>query len=159
LGRTRILDHAVLDAKAAGWAVLRARPTPATARASSMAESLGNQLVQALGNHALEVARTMGFYATLFDLTGVSAGRAAADDEGAVLPRLTDFVDGAAGTRQQEAFVRWLFEVSRTHPVFIAVDDAHRFPEGPTALLAAFADDARARRLMMLLSAESSAVS
>ena len=148
LGRTRVLDHAVLDAKAAGWAVLRARPTFANAQGASLAESLGNQLVQAVGNAALDVARNMGLYSTLFDSAAPSPSTASGDDGSVVLPRLAPFPDGPQGARQQEAFVRWLLEVARTVAVMVVVDDVHRFADGPTTLLSTFADDAEARKLM-----------
>src|SRR5262249_36461111 len=159
-GRTRVLDHAVLEAKAAGWAVLRARPTFANAQGASLAESLGNQLVHALGNTALDVARTMGLYSTLFDLEAPPSSSAVIRGaESVVLPRLATFAEGPLGARQQEAFVRWLLEVARTIPVLVVVDDVHRFADGPTTLLSTFADDAGTRKLMMLVSAESGAVS
>jgi hypothetical protein len=156
LGRTRLLDHAVLEAKASGATVLRARPTFANVNGSSMAESLSTQLLQALGNGALEVAHKMGLYSTLFEL-GEAAPRPECDAEIVILPRLKRLEDGTAGARQQEAFVRWFLEVTRRHPVFVVVDDAHRFGDGPTAFLATLADDAPARKLMLLLSAESGA--
>lgn len=157
LGRTRLLDAAVLEAKITGFTVLRARPTAASAHGSSTAESLGNQLVQAAPNTALDVARTMGLYSTLFDLAEPSASSADANDTAVVLPRLKSFADGSSGTRQQEAFVRWLVEVARSTPVIVVVDDVHRFAEGATALFSTLADDAGSRRLMLLLSAESGA--
>ncbi len=151
LGRTRVLEHSVLEAKAAGATVLRVRPTFTNVNGSSVAESLGTQLVQALGNPALEAAQAMGLYSTLFEL-GEAPGL-----EGVIRPRLQAFDDSAAGARQQEAFVRWFLQVSRRHPVLVVVDDVHRFGDGPTALLATLADDAPARKLMLLLTAESGA--
>ncbi|HEX4474840.1 MAG TPA: serine/threonine-protein kinase [Polyangiaceae bacterium] len=157
LGRTRVLEHCILEAKASGATVLRARPTSANANGSSFAESLGSQLLQALGNGALEAAHGIGLYSTLFEFGEPVSTHSPEADGAAVLPRLQAFGDGAAGARQQEAFVKWFLAVTTQYPVIVVMDDVHRFGEGPTALLATLADDAPERQLMMLLAAESGA--
>lgn len=155
LGRTRVLDQAVFEAKAAGATVLRSRATFATADGASMVEAFGDQLMQALPDAALKTAAASDLYTTLFDIEEKSAVRATEFDEPSHLPHLKRIPKDAAGAAtQQTGVVRWLLEVSREHPLMIAVDDAHRLGDGPAAMLAAFASEAHERRLMVLATAD-----
>lgn len=154
LGRTRVLDQAVFEAKAAGATVLRSRATFATADGASMIEAFGDQLMQALPDDALKIAGASDLYTTLFEIAEESAVRATGFDEASQLPRVKRIPKGPDAAKQQAALLEWLLEVGRKHPVVVAVDDAHRLGDGPTAMLAALANEARGRRLLVLVTRE-----
>jgi len=154
LGRTRVLDQAVFEAKAGGATVLRARATFASTDGSSMAEALGDQLMQALPDVAVKIAAESDAYAKLFEIDERSAVRAAAGGASPIprLKRLPE--DDAAAAKHRATIVRWILDVSRVRPLMVAVDDVHRMGDGPAATLAAFAGEARQRMLMVLATAE-----
>jgi tetratricopeptide (TPR) repeat protein len=155
LGRTRVLDQAVFEAKAAGATVLRARATSASTDGSAMAKALGEQLMQALPELAIQVAARSDAYATLFDMDERSAVRATDTNIASPVPRLTEVPgDGAAAAKHTATIVGWILEVSRVRPLIVVVDDVHRMGEGPASLLAAFADKVSQRCLMVVATAE-----
>ena len=63
--------------------------------------------------------------------------------------------DGAA---QRNAMRRSLRRIARERPLVVLVDDAERSDDASTALLAALADEARGRRVLLLASADADAL-
>jgi tetratricopeptide (TPR) repeat protein len=154
LGRTRVLDQAVFEAKTAGATVLRARATFANTDGASMLETLAEQMNQALPEVAMKIAQGSNLYATLFEIAHESLETPV--QEGAPhVPRLKRLPrDPAAAATHQAAIVRWLLDVGRRHPLVVAVDDVHRLEDGPAATLAALANEAPKRKLLVLATAE-----
>jgi hypothetical protein len=155
LGRTRVLDQAVFEAKATGATVLRARATYASTDGSAMVQALGEQLLQALPDVGVNVAAGTDAYATLFEIDERSAVRATESQGASPVPRLTQIPEGATrAAKHTAAVLKWILEASRVRPLMIAVDDAHRMAEGPASTLAAFAGEAHGRKLLVLATAE-----
>ncbi|HEY6558526.1 MAG TPA: protein kinase [Polyangiaceae bacterium] len=158
LGRTRVLDQAVFEAKAQGATVVRARASFATTGSRSLVEALGEQLLQALPELAVKVAAENDLYSTLFEIDERSAAAGVTNVErSSPLPRLRRVTEGvAAAAKSRATIVRWILEVSRRRPLLVAVDDVHRI-EDAAATLTTFVDQAPQRMLLVLATAETEA--
>ncbi|HKU43311.1 MAG TPA: protein kinase [Polyangiales bacterium] len=141
LGRSRLLDACVLDAKTLGAFVLRATASGAS-EPFSVARALIEQILPATPHAGLLEA-----YPEVF--------APAAEDTLAPRVELKPLAaQGADAERVQQALLRFLLTVSRGQPLLIAVDDVQRSDAASAALLAALIDKRRRGNLAVLLTAE-----
>jgi serine/threonine-protein kinase len=105
VGRTRLLEACVLEAKMSAATILRASAATARKEEFAVAESLAEQLIGALRDPALAVA-----------------------------PSSPVFDKAAERLQRQKAFSEWLLRVSQLQPLLIAVDDVHEIDEPSAAL-------------------------
>ena len=127
LGRSRVLDAAVLAAKLRGVSVASASADAASDEDFAVARRLCEQLLEV----APDAAKAE--YARLSDLTGPVPARAPL----------------------QAALSRWLLELAKVQPIAIAVDDIQRCDDPSAALLAQCAAQSDGLRLILLFSMES----
>jgi hypothetical protein len=153
LGRSRMLDACVLEAKTLGASVLRARGSALATADLAAAQVLAQALLEAWPKAALRAAQTADVFTTLFEPI---ADPAAADlSVSASAPQLRNF--GAAGadrTALQSALLRWFLDVSDRHPLLLAVDDVQRIDDASIGLLAALASRARNGHLLLITTVE-----
>jgi tRNA A-37 threonylcarbamoyl transferase component Bud32 len=148
VGRSRLLDTCILDAKLAGATVLRADATDAQSGEYGVVRVLARQMLEIWPEAALEVA------ASSLDLLGH------------VVPELL----AAAGSTQlqsfddqdllraalQPALRRWFLGVARTRPpMVVAIDDVDRIDEPSAAFAALLAYEAPGWPLLVLTTARS----
>jgi hypothetical protein len=144
LGRSRALDACALEAKTLGATVLRAGAGSQPGD-FALATSLAQHLLDALPDRAL-----CERFPELFALRPDASAAAQAQ---AVLRSAAELKSDAAGLVQ--AISRCLLEVSRQHPLVIAVDDVQRIDAPSAAVLAEIADRARRNRLFLALTSDS----
>lgn len=129
LGRSRVLDAAVIAAKLRGLCVVRASADAASGQDFAVARALCEQLVEAMGG---------------------------AEPDRAQLRQLEPpYALGRA--KIQEASSRWLLELCEQRPIAIAVDDIQRCDEPTAALFAMCAAQSSDRRLILLATLQSDA--
>jgi hypothetical protein len=145
-GRSRLLDACALEAQTRGFTVLRATAT-GIREPFSIARALASHLLSALG-----VGNALTEYPELF----VSAAAAPANDNiPGAQPVLQNFADRTLDSaRVQRAMRRWLLNVSRTHPLLIAVDDVHKIDQPSAALLAELIDKTKRGGILVALTAD-----
>jgi hypothetical protein len=145
-GRSRLLDACALEAQTRGFTVLRATAT-GIREPFSIARALASHLLNALG-----VGSALTEYPELF----VSAAAAPANDNiPGAQPVLQNFADRSVDSaRVQRAMRRWLLNVSRTHPLLIAVDDVHKIDQPSAALLAELIDKTKRGGILVALTAD-----
>jgi serine/threonine-protein kinase len=144
VGRSRMLDQCVFEAKTLGANVLRIRARSVSGGSLDVARSLAEQLLEVLPEAALSSAASQKLTATLLE-TGER-------------PRLRDLpADGAAGMKTQRALAEWLLGVAGTEALMIAVDDVHSVDEASAAVLATVASAADGQRLLLVVTADSDA--
>jgi tetratricopeptide (TPR) repeat protein len=146
LGCSRMLDACVLEAKTLGATVLRASADSTSNASFAVAQTLAEQMLQALPGPAWESAQAEGVTETL--LVGTK-------ETGLALRTLAGA--GVAAMQIQIALAKWVLAISKQYPITIAVDDVHRIDEPSAGLLAALADKARYRKLLLALTAETGA--
>jgi serine/threonine protein kinase len=134
LGRSRLLDAGVLEAKTSGATVLRSNAAASPQRPFSVAEELMKQLVESLPSASVESAEALGLNTTLLEWE----------------PSAQNENDAHRALR------RFIAHVSATHAIAIVVDDVDRIDVESKRLLAALAADARHSRLLLLCTAEES---
>jgi hypothetical protein len=144
LGRSRMLDHCVFEAKTLGANVLRVRARSASGGSLEVARLLGEQLLEVLPEAALARATSEKLLALLFD-----------DDDRTRLRGSS--TDGLVEMQTQRALSQWLLAVARSEPLMIAIDDAHGVDEASAALIATLASGAGGHRLLLVVTAESGA--
>jgi hypothetical protein len=133
-GRTRALDACILEAKLMGSVVLRAGASDGATGDYGAARTLARELLRALPE---------------------AAGRALAPQRSLIaqvvaeLREPNEILPSAERRHVQSALRDWLLAVARKNPMFIAVDDVDRIDEPSTALLAALADAAENRRMVI----------
>jgi hypothetical protein len=136
VGRSRLLDAWVLEARTLGLAVARGVGDPA-ARPFTVAHQLALQLTEADPDACVEAATREGVFETLFE---ASEGR----------PRLKTLASlTEARDRLPEMLAAFIEAVSRERAIMIAVDDAARADEPSLALLAALASRKAELRLLL----------
>jgi hypothetical protein len=140
LGRTRVLDNCVLEAKTSGAIVLRLAGRAAAATALSSAQRLAEQLLENLPELARACALEADVLPVLF----------AAQPTGqlATLRSLAEFAEQPEAT--QAALQTWLKRISQTQLLMIAVDDVERIDESSLALLVALVHEAAAVQLLIV---------
>ena len=151
VGRSRLLDACSLEAQTRGFTVLRAT-------ASGTRESFA--IACALTNHLLDALPHSELSAELQELFAIAP--AVANDnhlaEPLAAPRLAvrSFSDPAIDRARLQRVLRGLWtNVSRTHPLLIAVDDVHKIDEPSAALLAELIDKAKRGGMLIALTADS----
>jgi len=146
LGRSRMLDACVLEAKTLGATVLRVAAGVSADTPFAGAQRLYEQLLQSLPEPAATAADSAGVRATLF--------LPASDTLGAT-PRLRALGEpGLDRSAVQAALAAWLARVCDTNALLIAIDDVQRLDEPSIALLAALALEAPELRLLLAVTAE-----
>lgn len=145
LGRSRLLDAGVLEAKTLGFSVLRATASGDVAAYSG---------VRAMLEHLIS-ARLAG---SVFDANPeVFESFAARDVPGASRRYQVRPLTGpgaASPERTQQAVCRALLDASRIQPLVLAIDDVHRIDQASAAVLASLIDKAKHTQLCVLLTAE-----
>jgi hypothetical protein len=148
LGRSRLLDACVLEAKTLGATVLRAAANASADTPFTAAQHLCEQLLQALPEAAKAAAHASGAGDVLFE---PAPGKAHTH-----LRKLTEpALDRAA---LQAALTAWLIRVCDHHALVIAVDDAPRVDEASIALLAGLALQASELRMLIAVTADPKAL-
>jgi tetratricopeptide (TPR) repeat protein len=152
VGRSRVLDACVVEAKMLGATTLLASATTARGEGFAVAQTLAEQLLEMLPDAALASARSSGTFEVLFDEPTATGPGAESPPQLRVLteskvPRL----------QRQKALSDWLLYLGETHPIVIAIDDAHEIDEPSAALLAVLARQARRHRLLVAATAETGA--
>jgi hypothetical protein len=160
LGRSRMLDACVLEAKTLGASVLRAGATAGTSADFAAAQALAEQLLESFPEAALQTAHSGATFAALFEPGAPSEpGSPQLQWLPETAPRLKPFARATADRPAlQTALLKWFLDVSDRHPLLIAVDDAHRIDEASVALLAALAGRAHRRQLLVTVTVEQLAV-
>ena len=141
VGRSRLLDACVLDAKTQGATVLHVGGSAIAPAPFETAHRLVEQLLEVLPQAALESATDAGALECLF-----SPGES---------PQLLPLQALRADRRTLQAVMRgWLTAMYERQPLMIAVDDAQRADEASLALLSALAHAAEQSPVILTLSAE-----
>ena len=141
VGRSRLLEACVLEAKTSGACVLRVSAHAADSGRRELAAV--DVLVDELLSQLPEVARSAAAGESVLEPL------LAANDGRQELARLS-----ASRVAVQAALRRWFGGVARQTLLVIAVDDAHSCDAASSAFLAALARDAPQLRLCLLLTAD-----
>jgi hypothetical protein len=150
LGRSRVLDACVLEAKTLGATVLRAHVSGDAETPFAVAQQLAEQLLATQPAAAQAAAEAAGVSSALF-----AEPRAAASGP-APLKKLTDPARDRLAL--QTALTQWLLRVCDTHALLIAVDDVPRIDEASIALLAGLALQAKERPLFVAVTVDRAAI-
>lgn len=132
LGRSRLLDACVLEAKLAGLTVLRADSTDAQKGSYGVLRSLASQLLKAVPLTAHSLAQP-----ELALLGHAVPELLPRDGEEVQLEHCED--PQQLHRRVQQALRHWLLEVSRARPLLLAIDDLPRIDESSAACVALLA--------------------
>lgn len=144
-GRSRLLDACVLEAQTRSFTVLRATAN-GTRESFATARALTEHLLDALPDRP-----STAEFAGLFTDASESVR-----DAPQVRPRLRSFADPDLDPARIQRALRALWTgVSRTHPLLIAVDDAHKIDDPSAALLAEIIDKTRSGGILIALTADS----
>jgi hypothetical protein len=142
LGRSRVLEACVLEAKTLGATVLRAAASTAAGTPFAVAQSLLEQLLQSLPEAArAAVAATEASSALVREHAGLAKLCALGE---ASLER----------SHVQQGIADWITRVCQSHAVLLAVDDVERADEATIALLAALALEAKDLRLAIAVTTD-----
>lgn len=145
IGRSRLLDTALLRATLLGLTTLHANADDTTLD-YAVVRSLVRQLARVAPDVAARAAEPHRHV-----LRYVAPELAAANDNA-----LQEAVDVRfVRPRLQQALLEWFRAVAREHPLLIAVDDFDRIDEPSAALLAVLASDVAAQPIVMLTSMSS----
>ena len=152
VGRSRLLDTCVVEAKVLGAAVLRAGANTAGGDQFAVAQMLAEQLLEVLPGPALASARASRAFEVLFEGGGMP-------EPGMESPVRLRALAGseAVSLERQKALSDWVLHVSETCSLAIAIDDVHRVDEPSAALLAVLASEARDHRLFVAATVETGA--
>jgi hypothetical protein len=129
LGRSRVLESAVIAAKLRGLCVVRGSADAARGEDFAVAQTLCEQLLEALPELARDAAQAENVQEQLLA------------SELGEQPRAT----------RQDALSRWLLALSKRRTIALAVDDVQRIDEPSAALLAQCAAQSGDRGLVLLL--------
>jgi serine/threonine-protein kinase len=159
VGRSRVLDACVLEAKAHGAIVLRVSATAAGVDLA-VAQALADQLLEALGERAIASATRAGSLETLFEAVPDREGERGSAEPPPRL-QLKRFAESAAAAADAvaDAFLAWLLDASRRQLCVIAVDDMQRCDQPSASLLAALAAQLERHRSLLVLTIDNSAPS
>jgi hypothetical protein len=143
VGRSRLLDACVLDAKALGFAVLRAT-------ASNRREPFG--CMRALTEHLMQTHRALAEDEESSWLYAVPPPSAT----GGAQHILRSFADSSVDPEHlQRTLCRLLQRASGATPLLLAVDDVHRIDPQSAAVLAAALDQTTRGRIALALTSDS----
>ncbi len=149
VGRSRVLEACVVEAKMQGATVVHAAARTARTDGFSVAQILSERLLELLPEPALASARASGAWELLFE------GPKAPTPGAAPRPRLKALTESdIPRLERQKALADWFLHVAETHALAIAVDDAHAIDEPSAALLAVLASRARKHHLLVVVTAE-----
>jgi hypothetical protein len=156
VGRSRLLDACVLEAKTLGFTVLRATASGSRDTFGS-AQRLTQQLLDALPT--LDLVSDFPYLFREQPQQVAQVAQVANDNTRepapSTTPQLKDFSDPALQTTElADALRRLLLKVSGTRPLLIAVDDVHRIDPPSAAVLAELSDKARRNRILLVLTAD-----
>jgi hypothetical protein len=150
LGRSRLLDACVLEAKTSGATVLRFAGRAARADAAfACVHQLAEQLLEALPEGAQAYAADAHADATLFVTADEQPD--AALHVGTMLRSIEEL--GTDPYAAQAALLRWLGRVAESQSLVIAVDDVERIDDASLAVLVALVHGAHAARLLVVSTA------
>jgi hypothetical protein len=159
VGRSRMLDACVLEAKTHGATVLRASAGASRGDGVTVAHALAEQLLEALPAEAAASAQANeSVLSALLEPASPDADDGGARREGAACWQLKDALratDLPAAARA--ALSSWIAGIARRRPIAIAVDDVHKIDEPSAALLVALTAEAAHQRAFLMLTAESGA--
>jgi hypothetical protein len=144
VGRSRMLDACVLDAKIAGAIVLRAHAGSQGGDPFAVARVLIEQVVEAVPELAASSAR-------LENVSDMLLRPAASDDAQLAVHA---FSTAADRTALQSALSRFLLRIAGTQPLAILIDDVHRADSASLALLATLALSNARQKLLLIATAE-----
>ena len=137
IGRSRVLDAFVLEAKLVGARTLRASAADGAARRFGAAAALARQALAAFPEESLAAAESGGEIASLFEQ--------AAD-------RSLSLIDITRSERSRaelhNALCAWFLQLAQRRPIAIAIDDLHRIDDASAALVASLASEAGQRRIV-----------
>jgi hypothetical protein len=151
LGRSRLLDACVLEAKTSGATVLRLAGRAARPEAFASAHRLAEQLLEALPDEARAGTADPEVLSRLF----CAADDAVPNQPAPVGPLRSLESMGEDSYAVQGALLTWLRRVSREQPLVIAVDDIERIDDRSLALLVALVHGAGDARLLVVSSTQS----
>jgi hypothetical protein len=146
LGRSRLLDACVLEAKISGATVLRWSGRGASPEAFTAAHRLAQQLLEALPQAAPIAAQQSSVSHMLFEPRAAEPGAPSIDSHH--LRSIVSMRDDAFGVKS--ALLAWLQCVSRTQALMIAVDDVDQIDEASLALLVALVHGASNTRMLVV---------
>jgi tetratricopeptide (TPR) repeat protein len=142
VGRSRLLDRCVLEAKTTGATVLRLNGRAARPEAFWAAHQLAEQLLQSQPETVRPFTHDPAAFATLFHGDPVAANSALSVAPRAQLHAQRDLA--------QPVLIEWFLSASRSCLLVIAVDDLERIDEPSVALLVALLHGSSACRLLLL---------
>jgi hypothetical protein len=152
VGRSRMLDACALEAKALGATVLRATASGAQ-EPYAVALALTQHLIEAVPSAEL-AAR----FPELFDQVGLLGEQPPGYDRARASAKLKSAAELRSDPeRLQRAICAFILALAKTHPLVVAVDDAHRIDEPSAAVLVELVDKARRARVLVALTAETQA--
>jgi hypothetical protein len=146
LGRSRLLDACVLEAKLAGSVVLRADSADAQGGDYGVVRALAGQLIEALPELALDAALSR------LPVLGHVVPELVERFPHVVLDVHAD--PQAARPAVQTALRQWLLDVSSKRSLMLAVDDVHRIDEPSAAFLALLSYEAGAHAVLVAATEE-----
>lgn len=156
LGRSRMLDASVLEAKTRGMIVLRAAASATRGSPFAAARTLALQLLEALPEDAPARAEAEGVAGRLFETAERDANASTSNQQSPV--RLRDWSEfGPTPSGLRDALAQWLLGLARDRAIAIAVDDAHGIDDASAGLLAMLARRAHTCRLLVMITAEKGA--
>jgi tetratricopeptide (TPR) repeat protein len=144
VGRSTLLERIALDAQVSGATVLRARGEQDTAPLATARALIGSALRLYPNLHAFCERQRVGLAAFCLDEQAASGG--------ASRRLTTTAAEGYAQLLSDMQHV--LLQLSRIHPLVIAVDDVHRIDSESVGLLASLAHEAADNALLLLVTAE-----
>ena len=142
VGRSRLLDAWVLEAKTQGLSVARASGSATARTAFGGAYELTEQVLEALPEASSACARQAGVFESLFEPTQEAQGR----PHLLPLARLLEHRD-----KLPQNLTRFMEQLCREHVLCLVVDDAERLDEPSLAILAALVHAAPRARLLIAL--------
>ena len=133
IGRSRVLDSFVLEAKLIGAVSLRARAADGLGLRFGVAQVLAQQLLDAFPEETAQVIAAGGEAALLFERSETETSA----------PKLIDIAGAAHGrTAIHGALCAWMLQLARYRALAIAVDDLHQVDDASAALIASLASEA-----------------
>jgi tetratricopeptide (TPR) repeat protein len=148
VGRSRLLEAALLEAKLSGALVVQADAVDGHSDYGAV-RALADQLLEAAPDAALAAAQPA------FGVLGHAVPALLARVEGAALHAF----DGPEQVRAhvQQALREWLLAISRERALVVAIDDVHAIDEPSAAFVALLAHEVRHSSLLVAVTAEAGA--
>ncbi|MBN1652240.1 MAG: protein kinase [Deltaproteobacteria bacterium] len=161
LGRSRLLDACVMEAKLAGMIVLKAETRSAGRSDYAVVKTLARQLMEEIPDIARSAATPY-----LSRLTRIVPGLADSAGRGAGLVDMEPRLDGDSSQQPatlrelrpqiQVALREWIVEIGSQRAIMLAVDDLHLTDEPSAAFLALLAQVIADKRVLVVATTVSS---